>query len=404
MSNIFIPSSMSDTSVTFFDPENYGNVRTIADDNPNFDVIRDLITSGTATFAELAALASPVTALREQFAGVTDSADVANLPLGLVAVTRLGVTYNGEPMHDALSDRLLAVFNEGGDILPWVRFMELVKQNPYQESAEELYLWLTKAADMPILPDGRFLAYKAVNLDYTSIHDGRTMNAVGTTVVMPGGRAAVDAERRRTCSTGLHFCSKSYLQFFGRGSAGRVLLLAVSPLDVVSIPDDHDNAKGRAVQYEVVGEIDIADTNARQWGAVWTPPSYNDEIDDVVYGDDSDYFGPDDDDDDDEYSDDVFGSEELYDVFADAIDLLLTHGWRSTKSAPSSGYTVLSAIQKAAVLNDFDPAVAAAAAWSYFGGDKTGWPISHLTWDSFNDEFLFGDKRKIVRAMQAYTA
>ena len=72
-----------------------------------------------------------------------------------------------------------------------------------------------------------------------------------TTLTMP--RNKVDDNRDRTCSYGLHFCSMSYLPAY-YGGRGRVLLVKIDPADVVSIPSDYDNAKGRAMRYQVVGE------------------------------------------------------------------------------------------------------------------------------------------------------
>jgi hypothetical protein len=75
---------------------------------------------------------------------------------------------------------------------------------------------------------------------------------VGTTPEMP--RNEVNDDKDQTCSDGLHFCSQGYLGFYGAG--GRTMILKVNPRDVVSIPSDYDNAKGRACKYEVIGELE----------------------------------------------------------------------------------------------------------------------------------------------------
>jgi hypothetical protein len=66
-------------------------------------------------------------------------------------------------------------------------------------------------------------------------------------------RHEVDDNKDRTCSSGLHFCSKDYLNSFG---GERVVIVKINPRDVVSIPSDYNDTKGRACRYEVVGEID----------------------------------------------------------------------------------------------------------------------------------------------------
>jgi hypothetical protein len=66
-------------------------------------------------------------------------------------------------------------------------------------------------------------------------------------------RNTVDDDQNRTCSTGLHFCSKEYLGSFG---GQRILILKINPRDVVSIPTDYNASKGRACRYEIADEID----------------------------------------------------------------------------------------------------------------------------------------------------
>jgi hypothetical protein len=104
---------------------------------------------------------------------------------------------------------------------------------------------------LPITPDGHFLAYKKVRYDYKDCHSGTMDNSVGQVVEME--RNSVDDDKDRTCSTGLHFCSRDYLNHFG---GERLVIVKVNPRDVVSIPSDYNGAKGRACRYEVVDEID----------------------------------------------------------------------------------------------------------------------------------------------------
>jgi hypothetical protein len=79
-------------------------------------------------------------------------------------------------------------------------------------------------------------------------------NSVGTIVEME--RHEVDDNKDQTCSTGLHFCGMSYLPHFGGGDS-RTVIVKINPADVVSIPTDYNNAKGRACRYEVIGELNV---------------------------------------------------------------------------------------------------------------------------------------------------
>ena len=110
-----------------------------------------------------------------------------------------------------------------------------------------------------ITEDGHFLAYKRVRNNYTDLHSGRFDNTVGSNPAML--RNDVDDNRDRTCSRGLHFCAKHYLPSFGAGTGNRVMVVKVNPADVVSIPSDYNNAKGRTWTYEVVGEVGSDDAD-----------------------------------------------------------------------------------------------------------------------------------------------
>lgn len=273
--------------------------------------IIDELSSPEPDLDTLVRLASPFDSLNDQ---INTMVEVDLLPAGIVGVTRHGVTYNGEVLHNVLADRMLEILNLGLDIVPWIKFMENLYRNPAEHAREELYLWLEKS-DLPITADGHFLAYKRVARDYYDIYSHTIYNGVGTVVEMPGGRQEVDPVRDRTCSRGLHFCSKSYLPYY-RGDNGIVLVVKINPSDVVSIPSDYDNAKGRTWKYEVVDEI-AEDKITRGWDAPINY-DYDDDADDLDDEDDDDFDadfwqafdtwidGPDDDDDDDvEFDDEI---------------------------------------------------------------------------------------------------
>ena len=152
--------------------------------------------------------------------------------------------------------RLIQMYQEGFSIEPMINFMENLMQNPSKRAVTELYGFLEKGA-LPITPDGSFLAYKKVREDYKDCHTGSMDNSVGQIVEME--RNQVDDDKDRTCSTGLHFCSQSYLNHFG---GDRTVILKINPRDVVSIPSDYNDAKGRACRYEVIGELGVKPEDA----------------------------------------------------------------------------------------------------------------------------------------------
>ena len=177
---------------------------------------------------------------------------VLNYGKGNVSVQGEELFWKGKPMHNALTTRMIAMLQDGFPVEPLVNFMENLMTNPSKRAVTELYSFLEKNS-LPITPDGCFLAYKKVRNDFLDIHSGTMDNSVGKIVEME--RNEVDDNKDQTCSTGLHFCSQDYLLHFGNGYDSRVVILKINPADVVSIPSDYNNAKGRACCYEVVGEI-----------------------------------------------------------------------------------------------------------------------------------------------------
>ena len=204
-----------------------------------------------------------------------------------ISISNGMVFYKGQAVENSLCERMLTMLDEGFDLVPMANFLANLLQNPSYRAVKELYPFLEKGK-MPITPDGCFMAYKAVRADYKDIHSGTMDNSIGQVVQMP--RNAVDDNRDRTCSAGLHFCSFDYLPHFAHAN-GHVVLLKINPADVVSIPADYNDTKGRACRYEVVGEYADYYTEKRPMfnTSVYDPNRSDDDGDDDgefdVYGD-----------------------------------------------------------------------------------------------------------------------
>jgi len=214
------------------------------------------------------------------------------------------IRYDGEVIHNSLTQRVMQMVGEGFTVEPFVNFLNNLMQNPSKRAVDELYKFL-EYGKLPITEDGCFLAYKRVKGDYYDCHSGTVLNkmfeqltdeeiermpyttANGVTVELVNGvvqvsmnRNKVDDVSERTCSYGLHFCSLEYLSsFWGE----HVMVLKINPADVVSIPVDYNNTKGRCAMYQVVGEykgdlkssafdksvVDLGeseDTDTLEWG------------------------------------------------------------------------------------------------------------------------------------------
>lgn len=161
--------------------------------------------------------------------------------------------WQGEVMHGVLANKIVTMFKEGFPIEPLVAFVKNLQSNPSSRAVNELYSFL-EAGNMPITSDGHFLAYKKVRADYKDVYSGTIYNRVGDVVEM--ARNKVNDDSAQTCSYGLHFCSMGYLNHFG---GERIVILKINPRDVVSIPADYNDTKGRCCRYEVIGEVTTKD-------------------------------------------------------------------------------------------------------------------------------------------------
>ena len=159
--------------------------------------------------------------------------------------------YGGLVIHNSLSKKIVEMFKDGFPFDPMIKFMQNLMDNPSDDAKEELYSFL-EYGDMPITNDGCFLAYKKVNKDFTDCYTGTIDNSVGNIVTM--NRNNVDDNRLNTCSTGLHFCSKQYLSMYPDDLP--TMVLEINPKNVVSIPSDYNNTKGRACEYTVIAIYD----------------------------------------------------------------------------------------------------------------------------------------------------
>lgn len=173
------------------------------------------------------------------------------------AITFIGqdIVFKGKVLTGLWVDRILEFQKAGEPFGPLWNALGSLMQNPTQAAIERLPVFLEKS-QLGFLEDGRFVAYKAVRGDYMDIHTGHTFrNMIGDTPHMP--RDQVNSDPNACCSTGLHVGTPDYVKDFGLGADGRrVMLIAVWPHDVVSVPYSYDGTKMRICAYEVIDELD----------------------------------------------------------------------------------------------------------------------------------------------------
>lgn len=222
-----------------------GRMRTIAKSHLNFTAVSDALKNLNRVGW------SPE--LEERIAKLVDiPAFIAELTEGKIQIGGSSVLYDGKETHGHIADRLVALLRGGFDVRPLARFLERLMQNPILTVPDELYVWMTKA-NLPLTDDGCLIAFKKVADNYKSYHDGETDNSIGTKLPVLD-EDKYDTDRFSTCSSGYHFCSFEYLRDY-YGNQGRVVICKVAPEDVVAIPNDSNDSKGRAKTYEIIGEV-----------------------------------------------------------------------------------------------------------------------------------------------------
>ena len=152
-------------------------------------------------------------------------------------------------MHNYAAQKLVSMYEQGFPVEPLCNFITNIMANPSNRAVEDLMKFL-EYGNLPITQDGHFLAYKKVRDDYLDCHSASIDNSVGQVVSMP--RNEVNDNPNQTCSHGLHFASLEYARSF---SGSRMMVVKIDPRDVVAIPVDYNNTKGRCARYEVVSEL-----------------------------------------------------------------------------------------------------------------------------------------------------
>jgi hypothetical protein len=171
--------------------------------------------------------------------------------------------FDGDVIDTSMSRHIVRMMRAGDEnYARWVKFLENLAGNPSSLSRIHLFTWLD-GRDFAITPDGHLLGYKGVRADEhnssvmagTALvngtwHHGHIPNPVGATIEMP--RRQVTADRDAGCAAGLHVGTHAYATGFGQ----RLLLVAVNPRDVVSVPRDCQYQKLRCCRYTVLAASD----------------------------------------------------------------------------------------------------------------------------------------------------
>ena len=165
------------------------------------------------------------------------------------------VFFEGESMDNMVVDKILSFMKQALPYQPLVKFLGKLMDNPSRRAINELYSFL-EHKNMPITPEGNFLAYKGVNQDFTDFYSGKFDNSVGTVLEMR--RSGVCDDARHGCSSGFHAGSYDYAKGYAQ-SGGHLMIVEIDPSDVVSVPNDCSCQKLRTCKYKVVGVYETID-------------------------------------------------------------------------------------------------------------------------------------------------
>ena len=218
-----------------------GRPVTVPRSHKNFDAILYNVKLGDNAEVDLEALINPPR-VWESFTG------------GRIKVSGRDVLFDGEPVVGGLADKIADFVAAGQPELaePLCNFLDRIQANPSFRARKCLYNWLSKSK-LPILNDGRVIAWKIVGENFRDIHSGKFDNSPGKVVEVP--RHDVDDDFNVACSHGLHVCSDEYLPHYGTAPGNHVVMVAVDPADFVAVPADYNFAKARVCKYEVLVEV-----------------------------------------------------------------------------------------------------------------------------------------------------
>ena len=212
-----------------------GKSYTVPDTSPNFRLLR-------------AALLAEDFVLALSFLDVKRSIENWASSDGAFKVKDNNITFKGEVVHDVIAAKIIEMLKDGENATPLLKFYEKLSKNPSHRSVTQLWKFL-EHCNIPLTPDGCFLAYKGVTTEYLDCHSRTVDNHVGCKPEMD--RNKISDDPNEACHVGLHVGALEYAKSFGP----QVVICKVDPENVVCIPYDASHMKMRVCKYEVVGDF-----------------------------------------------------------------------------------------------------------------------------------------------------
>jgi hypothetical protein len=243
---MFIPHLILPNSVVVTSSD--GTPVSIDKSHYNYDEVVTLLTTNSGTYDQIIDLMQPIREFRRALStsNFYENAD------GLVCIDLDGYPF---VLPTELQKEVLRINRSNGNLVPLENFVANLAKNPDRKVHDQLYGFIS-ACGLTLTEDGHFLAYKKVRDDFLDIYSGTVDNSPGTSL-KPMPRWACDSNPNNTCSSGYHFAAWGYLQHYGASHNNRIVIVKVDPAEVVAIPVDYNNMKGRACTYKVLKEIAV---------------------------------------------------------------------------------------------------------------------------------------------------
>jgi hypothetical protein len=175
------------------------------------------------------------------------------------------VYYDGEIIHNLVVDKILDFMRKNLPYQPLVKFLGKLLENPSHRAVDELYSFL-EHKNMPLTPEGNFLAYKGVKSDFTDFWTGKCDNSVGNVLEMK--RGGVNDDARHGCAAGFHAGSYDFAKGYASGG-GHLLVVEIDPSEVVAVYETIDAPPLDEALYESYDEGEADEVGRDDYNEGW---------------------------------------------------------------------------------------------------------------------------------------
>jgi hypothetical protein len=210
-----------------------GATTVIPSDAPNFEPLCALVRK-QASDKDVKAILTPAAQIKTVGAA-------AGFEVRINETTNVvGVFYEGKEINSKVSAMIVKSYMGGQDFLALRNFMLKALSNRDASEVDVLYDFVTKN-NLPIHPDGDFLAFKATRADGYDKHSGTVQYRIGEYLHVKNA----NQDKRTQCGTGLHIGGRDYVKNYGSQGSDAFWIIKVNPADAIFYHADASDGKMR---------------------------------------------------------------------------------------------------------------------------------------------------------------